>query len=317
MSEVIIQARGLVKKFGDFTAVDGITLDLTAGEIYGFLGPNGAGKTTTISMLLGILEPTAGSVKIFGRALQDDPFAIKRRIGVVAEYQTFYNEMTGLEYLMFFADLYGVENAEKRARHLMERVTLWEWRDALISGYSTGMKRKLGFARAFLHSPEVILLDEPVSGLDPYGIIQVRTLIEEALEEKATVLVSSHILSEVERTVNRVGIIAKGKLIVEDTMENLRARVGGSRHVEVEIVEPKAGLLKSLEGLPFVQRVTQDGDMLSVFTDDKQDYRAEIGRALAEQGAIVQGMKTVQASLEEAFVTITESYVQQLAGGLR
>jgi len=314
MAGPVIQARNLVKKVGNFTAVDGVTLDIAPGEIYGFLGPNGAGKTTTISMLLGILQPTAGEVRLFGETLQSNPFEIKRRIGVVAEYLSFYNEMTAWEYLQFFGELYRVENADTRAEYLLDRLTLWDFKDALVGAYSTGMKRKLGLARALMHSPDVLMMDEPVSGLDPYGIIQVREVLEETLAEGKTILICSHILSEVERTVNRVGIIAKGRLLVEDTMDNIRERVGGERHVEVEIVEVKDGLIPALEGLPFVTRVHNDGGRLSVYTSDEQDYRAELGRVIAESGGIIQGMRTVQASLEEAFVIITESHISRFAG---
>lgn len=309
----MIQTHDLTKVFGTFTAVDRVNLELRPGETYGFLGPNGAGKTTTLLMILGILPPTRGSVRIFGKSLDEAPFEIKRRVGVVAEHQNFYDEMTAWEYLMFFADLYGVEGVERRARDLLERVNLWTWRDVWLGGYSTGMQRKFGLVRALLHSPDVLILDEPVSGLDPYGIVQVREILAEERAAGRTILISSHILSEIERTADRVGIIARGKLLFEDTMPNLRQRVGGQRRIEVEVVDDVNGLTHDLQALAFVTRVQQDGPRLMVFTLDDRDYRVDLARSLAGYGVIVQGMRAIEPTLEEAFITITEAHIHDWA----
>jgi ABC-2 type transport system ATP-binding protein len=314
-SEPVIKTDGLTKVFGRFTAVDHVNLELQRGEIYGFLGPNGAGKTTTLMMLLGSLAPTSGRIRIFGRELADDPFGIKRRIGVVIEAQSYYDEMTAWEYLMFFAKLYRAENAEKRARELLERVSLWQWRDVVIGGYSTGMQRKLAIVRALLQSPDLLLLDEPVASLDPYGIRQVRELLMEEHAAGRTILISSHILSEVERTTDRVGIIVRGKLLFEDTMDNLRRRVTGLRRIQIELVEPANGLAKELRTLPFVSNVEASGQQLTIVTHDDRDYRTDVARAIAGQGGIVQQMRNIEPTLEEAFITITEAEAQSWAGG--
>lgn len=313
----IIRTQGLTKVFGTYTAVDKVTLELHPGEIYGFLGPNGAGKTTTLMMILGVLARTAGTVEVFGKRLDDDPFALKRRIGVVIEAQNYYDEMTAWEYLMFFAKLYEAENAEKRARQLLERVNLWQWRDVVIGGYSTGMQRKLAIVRALLHSPDLLILDEPVASLDPYGVRQVRELLMEEHAAGRTILISSHILSEVERTTDRVGIIVRGKLLFEDTMENLRRRVSGERRIIVELVEPANGLVRELETLAFVNKVSENAQELTIITRDDKDYRAEVARAIAGHGGIVQAMRTIEPSLEEAFITITEAEVETWRGGER
>lgn len=310
----ILQTQGLTKTFGTFTAVDHVNLELHPGEIYGFLGPNGAGKTTTLMMLLGVLTPSAGTVTVFGKQLADDPFALKRRIGVVIEAQNYYDEMTAWEYLMFYARLYETPNAEKRAHALLERVGLWQWRDVVIGGYSTGMQRKLAVIRALLHSPELLILDEPVASLDPHGIRQIRELLMEEHAAGRTILISSHILSEVERTTDRVGIIVRGKLLFEDTMENLRRRVMGERRIEVELVEPANGLIGELQTLPFVSQVVGSARQLTISTRDDRDYRADVARAIAGRGAIVQAMRTIEPSLEEAFITITEAQVETWAG---
>lgn len=309
----MIQTRDLTKVYGSNTAVDHLNLTIESGETYGFLGPNGAGKTTTLMMMLGVIKPTAGEVRIFGQRLKDDPFQIKRRLGVVTETQSFYDEMSAWEYLMFFAKLYEVEHAEQRAQQFLERVNLWQWRDVLVGGYSTGMQRKLSFVRALLHSPEILILDEPVSGLDPFGIVQIREILSEQHAAGVTILISSHILSEIERTANRVGIIAGGQLIMEDDMDKLLSEAGGRRRVELEIVNLGANTVQALEKLPFVLHLARQGNQLLVDTLNDRDYRADLGAVLAGQGVVIQGMRTVATTLEEVFITITEAYVHTLA----
>jgi ABC-2 type transport system ATP-binding protein len=176
------------------------------------------------------------------------------------------------------------------------------------------MRRKLGFVRGLLHSPEILILDEPVANLDPYGILQVRTILQRERELGRTILISSHILSEVEQTVDRVGIISRGRLIIEDDMHNVRQLVTGRRRIDVELVELPNGLVAILEDLPFVTEVVQDQAKLTVFTLEDRDYRSDLGRALSEGGAIVQGMQAHEASLEEAFVTITEQHIRDWTG---
>jgi ABC-2 type transport system ATP-binding protein len=310
----MIQTKDLTKRFGSFTAVDHINLELHPGEIYGLLGPNGAGKTTTLSMILGVLEPTEGEVRLFGKRLSEDTFETRRRLGVMPEKQSIYPEMTAWEYLMFFADLFAVKGAEQRAQGLLERLNLWEWRDSLTGAYSTGMLKKLGLVRALLHSPDVLVLDEPAANLDPYGMVQIREVLAAERDAGRTILVSSHILSEVERTADRVGIIAGGKLLVEETIANMRRRLMGQHRIEVELVEPANGLITTLRGLPWVEAVQENHQVVTVSTPDDRDYRADLGRVLAGHGAIIQGMRTIETSLEEAFITLTEAHVQAWAG---
>ena len=171
-------------------------------------------------------RPTSGEVRLFGKRLSDDPFALKRRVGVVIEAQSYYDEMTAWEYLTFFARLYRAQDASKRGQTLLERLGLWEWRDTIIGGFSTGMQRKLALVRALLHAPELLILDEPVASLDPFSVKQVRELLLDEHAAGRTILISSHILSEIERTADRVGIIARGRLLFEDTMSSLRLNAG-------------------------------------------------------------------------------------------
>lgn len=314
-----IITRDLARSFGDFKAVDGVNLTIRRGEMYGFLGPNGAGKTTTLRMILGLLKPTAGDVHLLGELVTPDAMAIKRRVGVAFEQQSFYDEMTALEYLLFFGRLYQVEKAGNRAAMLLERLNLWHVRDLLISGYSTGMQRKLSFARALMHSPEVLVLDEPVSGLDPFGIRQLREILLEERARGHTVLISSHILSEIEQTADRVGILARGKLIAEETTAALRRKVSPLTRIEIEIDRAVATLADALSAHAFVQTVTVEGNRLHIDAaldaeaGSNQDGRAAISRTLQEQGALILDMRTIAPSLEDAFVQLTESVVDRLA----
>jgi len=302
-----LQTRHLTKTFGDFLAVDEINLHLEPGESYGFLGPNGAGKTTTLMMILGVLEPTRGDVLIAGQPVQRDAFDLKRKIGVVAEYQTFYEEMSAWEYLMFFGKLYEVDSSESKAIQLLEKLGLEKWRDVLIGGYSTGMKKKLGFARALLHSPELLVLDEPVSGLDPYGIVQIRELILDEQKAGCTLLVSSHILSEVERTVDRVGILANGKLLVEDSMDNLRASVGSTHKLRLTVDHLTEEDLAVFKSKAFISNLEQHGNQITLWVENNTDHRKEIGELVLDRSLIVLEMRQEEVSLEEAFITITEN----------
>jgi ABC-2 type transport system ATP-binding protein len=248
-----------------------------------------------------------------GQPLERDPFAIKRRIGVVVEAQNYYEEMTTWEYLMFFGRLYQVEGAEKRAQELLERLGLWKWRNVLLSGFSSGMQRKLSMARALLHSPDILILDEPVANLDPYGIVQIRELLADEHAAGRTILISSHILSEVERMASRIGILAHGRLLFEDTMANLKRRSGGRRRIEIELADPANGIANVLSSLAFVDELKQNGNRLTLFTEGDRDYRSDVGRALTAQGAVVQGMQSIEPTLEEAFITITEEHVRDWA----
>lgn len=309
----VVEARGLHKRFGAFNAVNGLDLTIERGEMYGFLGPNGAGKTTSLRMLLGLLTPSAGAARLFGEPVGHDSFALKRRIGIAFEQQSFYEEMTAWEYLLFFGRLYAVENAEARTHALLERLNLLRFRDVLISSYSTGMQRKLSLARALLHSPELLVLDEPVSGLDPYGIKQFREILLEERAAGVTILISSHILSEIERTADRVGILARGRLIAEDTMESLRRRVRATRRLEIELAEHAAAIAPALRTMDGVKAARAEGNQLFVETLVEPDQRAAVSRAITGMGGVILEMRTAELSLEETFIQLTESYIEQLA----
>lgn len=308
----MIRTQNLTKKYNEFKAVDNLSLEVKEGEIYGFLGPNGAGKTTTILMLLGILKPTQGEVYLFGQNITKDFLSIKKKMGVVSEKQYLYKEMTAGEYLNFFADLYGVKNRKKKIDQLLEAVNLLEVKNRKLGAFSRGMQQKLGFARALLHDPQLLLLDEPVSGLDPTGIKQIRDLIEQENKKGKTIFISSHLLSEVERLCGKVGIINKGRLLAEDTMDNLRKRLTDVVELEIELTEAKKEIIDTLAAFDFIKGLKREENLLTIKVKADKDYRAQISEAISQQGGVVLGIKKKEMSLEEAFITITEKNISLL-----
>lgn len=308
----MIQTEGLTKKFDGLTAVDNLNIHVETGEIYGFLGPNGAGKTTTIMMLLGMEWPTAGKIKLFGKDLAQNYFEIKRRIGVLSEFQLLYEDMTAKEYLEFFADLYEVENPAKKIDEVLSRVDLLPRQHELLGGYSKGMKQKLGMARVLLHDPDLLILDEPQSSLDPYGIREIRDIIMEENTKGKTLFISSHILSEIERTCHRVGIIHHGKLLAEDNMTHLKQQVTDEMEIVVELESYSDAIGESLKELDFISSVTSEGDQLTIKTSVGEDHRSQISRVISNNGGVVLSMVAKEISLEEAFVIITEQNLSLL-----
>ena len=305
----MITTRNLTKTYPEVEAVKAVTLNVHPGEVYGFLGPNGAGKSTTIAMLLGLVKPTSGELSLFGTTLEKDYFTIKNAIGVVGENPYFFDEMTAWEFLSFHADIFMIESKENRINQLMEHVGLRQYANIRPSEYSRGMRQKLSFVRALLHKPKLLILDEPVSGLDPHGIRQIRGLIEEQKKSGTTIFISSHILSEIERTADRIAIMHKGKLLVEDNLDGLRYSVDQSVRVNVEVTHVPDSLSIALSDLPYVVDHNVNGQHIEIRLDGSSDHRAEVSSAITASGTTIIGMETRKASLEETFMTFTDDNV--------
>jgi ABC-type multidrug transport system ATPase subunit len=312
----MIQTRNLTKRYGTFTAVDGINLNIRPGEIYGFLGPNGAGKTSTIMMLLGIVKPTSGEIRLFDRTFDPRRLELRRRIGVVPEKHPagMWSWMTAGEYLRVFADLFALENPEKRIDHLLGRVGLGQVKNKRFSEFSRGMLQKLSIVRALLHDPDILFLDEPISGLDPFGVKQIRDLILEENREGRTIFISSHILSEIEKICHRVAIIYRGRLRVEDQMKGLLTALTRNREILVELEHMPPETPEKLRDLPFIRGVIAEGNLLTVKVPKEGDYRKELSRYLFEQQLVPLSIREKSMSLEEAFVTITTENIDLFAG---
>jgi ABC-2 type transport system ATP-binding protein len=220
----MIELKDLTKKYGEFQAVNRLNLSVKKGEIFGFIGPNGAGKTTTIKMMGGILEPTAGTVIIAGFNMQKEPEKAKGKIGFIPDRPYLYEKLTGMEFLKFTADLYGVsaEAFQSRALKILKDFSLDNWTHELIESYSHGMKQRLIMSAALLHDPEVIIVDEPTVGLDPAAIIMVKDLFKSLADQGVTIFMSTHTLQIAEDTCDRIAVINKGRLIAMGTTQELQ-----------------------------------------------------------------------------------------------
>ena len=312
----MIQTKNLTKRYGKFTAVDRVNLNIPAGEIYGFLGPNGAGKTSTIMMLLGIVKPTSGEIRLFDEPYSPRRLDLRRRIGVVPEKHPvgMWSWMTAGEYLEMFADLFALEEADKRIDHLLERVGLAEVKNKKFSEFSRGMLQKLSIVRALLHDPDILFLDEPISGLDPFGVKQIRDLILEENREGRTIFISSHILSEMEKICHRVAIIFAGKLRAEDRMKSMLTTLAKDREIHVDLEELPADLPAKVKSLDFVQEATGQERTLMVKVPKTGDYRKALSKYLIDQNLVPLSIQEKSLSLEEAFVTITKENIDLFAG---
>jgi ABC-type multidrug transport system ATPase subunit len=299
ISEVpVVDTHGLTKRYSaDVLAVDNLDLRVRRGEVYGFLGPNGAGKTTTLRMLTGLLHPTAGSALVVG--YPPGSTQSLKRLGAMVETPAFYPYLSGRDNLRVMARYIGATPA--RIETVLKQVELTGRAHHKFKTYSTGMKQRLGVAASLLKDPELLILDEPTSGLDPQGTVDMRALIRGIAEEGRTVLLSSHLLNEVEQTCNRVGVIVKGRLVAEGTIDELRGR--GGLVIRATPVDRARALLDQL--CPGEVR-TVDGRFAHT-VDPAQ--AATINRRLMEGGAEVSELREAERSLEDVFLQLTEGVV--------
>lgn len=279
----VIEVSGLTKRYGKNTAVDHLSFQVKKGQIYGFLGPNGAGKTTTMNMLTGYLAPTEGQIRIDGHDISEEPVEARRRIGYLPEIPPLYLDMTPLEYLRFAAELKGVakEKRESEVERVMEKTQIQDMQERLIRHLSKGYRQRVGLAQALLGDPEVLILDEPMVGLDPKQIIEIRELIR-SLGKKHTVILSSHILSEITSICDHVMIISHGKLAASDTPENLSHYMKNSDVCELKIrgsreaCDQARELLKRVKGLEITASAASLEDVFLELTSSEPEKDEEI-----------------------------------------
>lgn len=232
----MIQAEHLTRYYGSLAAVQDLNLSVETGELFGFLGPNGAGKTTTIRMIMGLLKPTSGSVHVAGHDVQQEPLEVKRSVGYLAQSPLLYENLTGREFLRFLGGLYALSEAkiEDRSNHLLDLLELDDKADQTIESYSGGMRHKIGLCGAMLHEPPILVLDEPLAGLDPYGARRVKDLLRDLCQMGGTVFLSTHVLEIAERVCDRVGILDQGQLIAVGSMKALRAQAQSTSETTLE-----------------------------------------------------------------------------------
>jgi len=303
----MIRIQNLVKTYGAVRALDGLSLEVAPGSVYGFLGPNGAGKTTTMRILSGLARPDAGRAWILEREIGRSGADVRALIGVLPEEPAFYGWMTAREYLRdFAAPLQGIKGAAaaQRTNELLAIVGLAEAADRRLAGFSRGMRQRMGLAQALVHRPPVLLLDEPVSALDPAGRKEVLDLIE-TLRGEITILLSTHILADVERVCDQVGILAKGRLVVQGQRDELLARYAAPL-IEVEAGDGFGGWLDWARRQAYVTSLTQSNHTARLLVKDVHAAQQSLLAALAEQRIPVQRFELIQPSLEDVFLRLTE-----------
>ena len=309
----MIEVKNLVKRYGDHTAVDHLSFEIEKGKIYGFLGPNGAGKSTTMNMITGYIASTEGTVVIDGHDILEEPEEAKKCIGYLPEMPPLYFDMTVLEYLKFVADLKKIPKDKKATmiEEIMDMVKITDMKNRLIKNLSKGYRQRVGIAQAVLGYPEVIILDEPTVGLDPKQINEIRDLIK-GLKQKHTVILSSHILSEVSAVCDYVLIISHGKLVASDTPENLGKLAAGSNNLNLLVKGQKDTIRAALEAVEGVKEVTvkspEEGVYaITVGTEENMDVREKVFYSMVNAGCPILEMQSRKVSLEEIFLELTES----------
>jgi ABC-2 type transport system ATP-binding protein len=299
MSKWIIETKGLSKKYKGRYAVSDLNLKIAKGEIYGFLGPNGAGKTTTIRMLLGLIKPSSGSIEVFGQSLAKQRLSILRKVGSLVEYPSYYGHLNAVENLEAIRRIIDVPR--KRIDEVLEIVGLTKEAKRAVKGYSLGMKQRLGIASALLGGPELLILDEPTNGLDPSGILEIRELIKDMPKQHGiTVLISSHLLSEVEQMASIVGIIRQGELVFQDTIQNMQLQSQSVVSLRVSEAERALRLLRE-QGIE-ASFQGADSTLTMGITDDNRVAGAV--RSLVSAGHSVYRVEENRKSLEELFLHI-------------
>lgn len=297
--EYVVETRNLSKRFGKETAVKEIDLKIPKGEIYGFLGPNGSGKTTTIRMLLGLMKPTSGTIHLFQQNLVKKRIEILKNVGSLVENPSYYPHLTAFENLEALRKIHGLP--QHRIKEVLEIVRLSNVADKKVKGFSLGMKQRLGIAAALLHNPKLLILDEPTNGLDPSGIIEIRELIKRLPSEYGmTVLISSHLLSEIDQIATTVGIVTKGKLIFQDSIKVMR--MYASENVRFTVSDSKKAW-KSLINSAIKAELTQGKILLK---NGSNENVAEAVRVLVHEGHSIYRIEEEKKSLEEIFLQMTK-----------
>ncbi len=307
----MIRVKSLCKDFGSRRAVDDLTFSAEKGEILGFLGPNGAGKTTTMRMLTGYMPPTSGTAEIGGFDVLENSLDVRKLVGYMPESVPLYNDMTLMEYLTYMGELHHIPDLDDRVDEVLEKVHLDDRAGGYVGNLSKGMRQRLGLAQAILHRPEVLILDEPTIGLDPAQVIEVRNIIRE-IGKDHTVMLSTHILTEVQQVCNRVIIINKGRIVAEDSPAGLQERLTGSDRVQVKIKGDAKDLLPLVTPLAGVLSAeVKSGDEVEIAMAAGQDVRPQIASTIVKNNIGLLEMKANSLSLEDIFMQLTQDEPSQ------
>jgi ABC-2 type transport system ATP-binding protein len=309
----MIQVEGLTKRYGERTAINGLTFQANKGEVVGFLGPNGAGKTTTMRILTGYMPASEGKGKVAGYDLFSESIEVRRRVGYLPENVPLYPEMSVVQYLDFMAELRQIPNRNDRVDEVMEQVSIADRAESFIGNLSKGLKQRVGLGQALLHKPEVLILDEPMEGLDPQQQIEVKRLIR-AVGAEHTVMLSTHILAHAQELCNRVIIINAGQIVAEDTPERLGAQLAGGGQLHLMVDGDGDGLLEELRALPGLSDVAMVSDgHFEIVTAPGPDVRPLIASKVVNGGWKLLELRRERLSLEEIFIKLTRETAEEEA----
>ena len=308
----MIETNKLTKRYGDLIAANEITISLDQGDVFGFIGPNGSGKTTTMRMIATLLNPDYGECYVCGKSIYANPEEIRRLVGYMPDFFGVYDDMTVIEYLEFFASTYRINGPQRRkiCEEKLELVDMSFKRDAMVSQLSRGQTQRIGLARTLLHDPQVLLLDEPASGLDPRARIEIRKLLRRLGEMKKTVIVSSHILPELADVCTRVGMIEKGIMVADGNVAEVMKKAREATLLEIRVMENQEGAAKLLEQHDLVREVSMKSDTIfATLQAGCEDY-SDLPSTLIENGFKLRQFREEEVNLETAFMELTKGMQQ-------
>jgi ABC-2 type transport system ATP-binding protein len=307
----MIETKNLTKNYGNLTAVDDLNLTIKDGDIFGFIGPNGAGKTTTMRILVTLLEPYGGSAFINGLNVAKEGKKVRRLVGYMPDFMGVYDDLKVFEYLEFFAAAFGIERKKRKSivEGVLELTDLESKKSATVDSLSRGMQQRLGLARVLIHDPKVLILDEPASGLDPRARIEIRELLRELKRMGKTIMISSHILSELEEICDHVGIIEHGKLVFSGTLEEIRPRLGIESKVRVSVADHQDKAIELLSALPQVRQAQALSGEIAVTFHEGQHANGIVARTLVNAGLDIISIQPERLKLDDAFLQLTKGIV--------
>lgn len=304
----MIEIKGLTKTFGTFHALKSIDLTIPKGTVFGFVGPNGAGKSTTMSILATLMAPTSGYAKVDGFDVTQYPAEVRKRIGYMPDFFGVYDQFKTIEYMHFYGASYGIPKQEREQLipQLLELVNLSDKRDAYVDTLSRGMKQRLCLARCLVHDPELLILDEPASGLDPRARIEMREILRELKAMGKTIIISSHILPELAEMVDEIGVIEHGQMIAQGNVADIQSRMRVKRILYVRLLEREEEAVQYLQDLPFVNRIMRDEHGIHIHFGGQDEEQAELLQQLIAAGFKPVSFSEAQTNLEDVFLEITK-----------
>lgn len=305
---MMLVIENLVKKYGSFTAVNNLSLRLDTGDIYGFVGPNGAGKTTTMRIVATLMKATSGTVKVAGIDVAENPMEVRGKLGYMPDFFGVYDNLKVHEYLDFYGSCYGlsVNERKKRTDELLELVELSDKKDSYVDALSRGMKQRLCLARSLMHNPELLILDEPASGMDPRARIEMKGILKALGSMGKTILISSHILPELAELCTSIGVIEKGRMVYSGRVDDLMSRLTGKTLIKIRVLSDAEKAVRLLREQPRIENITGEANMLELEYTGSEEEMSGLLRLLVTEGIPVVSFTKAEGNIEKVFMEVTK-----------